>query len=86
MDADTILFLAISKADQVAASHLEFILSSGEIGESATDCLARFEQQVNDSQDKLSILQTELIVLGVLAQAINDEIKWLENPAHKRGK
>lgn len=86
MDADTILNAAILKADQVAARHLEFILSSGEKGESATARLARFEQLVNDSQDKIPTLQTELIVLGELVQVICDEIKRLEKPAHERGK
>ena len=65
MDVNTTLMTAFSEADQVAASHLEFILSSGEKGESATTCLAVFERMVKDDQDKLSTLQAELIVLAV---------------------
>ena len=86
MAANIIVMGVISKADQVAADHLEFILSSGEKGESATARLAAFERSADAVQNKLEALQTELIVLGALTQAIYDEIKRMEKLAHKRGK
>ena len=85
MGTNTTLMDVISKADEVAARHLEFILSSGEKGESATASLAAFELRNIATLDKLPTLHTELIVLVTLVQAIKDEIE-LEKRVQKRGK
>ena len=72
------LLLALIVADNLARKHLEFIKSRGQDGCSAIAGLAEFEERVKDESNIYYTLKTEYSILKTLTQAMQEELRRME--------
>lgn len=66
------------RADNIARQHLEFIKSYGREGRSAMAVMADFEIGVQDESNFYSLFKTEHFILKNLLNAIDGELKRME--------
>lgn len=78
MNIDEGLKLARIEAEQIAASHLTFIMSGGERGRSAMLNMMLFEDSKEEDIHRRAVLLTEYYILTVLTQAMERELKRTE--------
>lgn len=72
------LMLARMKAEQIAARHLDFIKTNGEKGRSAMSELVTFEALEKSEPNRYSTLKTEYFILRILTQAMQEELRRIE--------
>ena len=75
---DMELMLAHIKAGQIAARHLDFIKTNGERGRSAIADLAAFEVLEKPETNRYATLKTEYFILRTLTQAMQEELRRME--------
>lgn len=75
---NTGLMLALIKAGQIAAKHLEFIKTNGERGRSAIADMVEFEELEKSETDRYSTLRTEYLILSTLVRAMREELIRME--------
>ena len=75
---DMELMLAQMKAEQMAERHLDFIKTNGERGRSAVEDMADFEVSAKAESNRYSLLKTEYFILRTLTQAMQEELRRVE--------
>ena len=65
-------------ANRIAALHLDFIKTNGERGRSATADMALFEDEEKSEANKYLTLKTEYFILLTLTQAMQKELRRME--------
>lgn len=78
MNVDEGLKLARIEAEQIAASHLTYIMTNGERGRSAMLNTMLFEDSKEEDIHRRAVLLTEYYILTVLTQAMEEELKRTE--------
>ena len=72
------LMLAHMAAKQKAEEHLEFIKTNGERGRSAMADMAAFEELEKSETNRYATLKTEYFILKTLTQAMQEELRRME--------
>lgn len=75
---DMELMLAHMVAKQKAEDHLNFIKTNGEKGRSAIAALAVFEDLEKSETNRYAALKTEYFILRTLTQAMQEELRRME--------
>ena len=76
MDREALLLYM--RADNLVRQHLKFIKSYGRDGRSAMATMADFEIEVRDESNFYSMLKTEHFILKNLVNAIDGELRRME--------
>lgn len=76
MDREALLLYM--RADNLVRQHLEFIKSYGRKGRSAMAEMADFEVSVKAESNCYSLLKTEYFILRTLTQAMQEELRRME--------
>ena len=78
MNVDEGLKLARIEAEQIAASHLTYIMTNGERGRSAMLNMMLFEDSKEEDIHRRAVLLTEYFILLTLTRAMQKELRRME--------